>query len=549
MFVSNIPSIRVKSDYLETNAKCHGSVFSAFAELIDNAYDAQANRLFINHIKIKGIDCIVLKDDGNGLEKKDLIKMMSFGFSLKRVRDPIGQYGNGFKSGSMRIGDDVLIFSKTLSGSCSVGFLSKTYNKDRETIQIPAFSWIKNDDENFETIDDTDIYSIDEIIENCKVFKLQKDFQDIFSSHYQAENRKNNFGFDQQTQGTIVLIYNLKQIDYKYELEFNKNDIQLSQNDDSESVEETKDYFSSFYSLRKCLASLYLSSNKSIQFDNKSNLIIKIGQKDIECIYETEIKNIRSLDFEVNDHKVTMYVGEKKSSESFKDTCTYIYYKNRLIETVDKKKTKGKCSDKNISILQANFLTPKHNKREFEKNEEYKKLRRQINEKNNKYMENYKDALKNKAAKAKTRRNQDEHNSRESIDERSSNSIENDVNDNNDILIQNINQPQNILPLNININEGDSNYSEIIHNDEDIQIDSSKQAEEQVDLSNNSRRSARLNKKVKNFIASDESDEENSKIRKKSNSQAKRKSSQDLEQFDETILPSTSKLQKKKWFD
>jgi hypothetical protein len=115
--VSDIPKIRVNADYLETNSQCHDSVFSAFAELIDNAYDAQANHLFINHIKIKGMDCIVLKDDGNGLEKDDLIKMMSFGFSIKpnqSIRDPIGQYGNGFKSGSMRIGDDVSNFFKNI---------------------------------------------------------------------------------------------------------------------------------------------------------------------------------------------------------------------------------------------------------------------------------------------------------------------------------------------------------------------------------------------------------------------------------------------------
>jgi hypothetical protein len=393
-----------------------------------------------------------------------------------------------------------------------------------------------------------------------------------------------------------------------------KNDIKLSKNDGSESEEETKDYFSSFYSLRKCLESLYLSSNKSVQFDNRSNLLIKIGQKNIESIYEKEIKNIRPFDFEVNAHKVKMYVGEKKSSESFKDTCTYIYYKNRLIETVDKKKTKGKCSDKNISILQANFLTPKHNKREFEKNEEYKKLRRQINEKNNKYMENYKDSLKNKSAKVKPQRNQDDNNSR-------SNSIENDLHDNDDIQIQDINQPQNILPLNtdtneirsnsvendvnynhdiqiqdidqpqnipqinIDINEGDSNSGaivhdgenfrhdediqlsrvqienasrtdtvinerhsvsiEIIHNDEDIQIVSSKQAEELVDVLKSKRSSARLKKKVKNFTAQNESGQENFNIPKKSNSRAKRKPSPNLEQLDETILPSTSKLLKK----
>lgn len=53
----------------------------------------------------------------------------SFGYSdktaLKGVK-PIGMYGNGFKSGSMRLGKDAIVFSKSKSVSC-VGMLSQTY--------------------------------------------------------------------------------------------------------------------------------------------------------------------------------------------------------------------------------------------------------------------------------------------------------------------------------------------------------------------------------------------------------------------------------------
>ena len=78
----NIPQIKVNAVYLETNAKCHDSVFSAFAELIDNSYDAQANHLYIEHKFIKKQDCILLKDDGNGLDRDRLVKMMSLGFTV-----------------------------------------------------------------------------------------------------------------------------------------------------------------------------------------------------------------------------------------------------------------------------------------------------------------------------------------------------------------------------------------------------------------------------------------------------------------------------------
>lgn len=54
----------------------------------------------------------------------------SFGFtekgSGKASQQAIGVYGNGFKSGSMRLGRDALIFTK--NGGCqTVGMLSQTY--------------------------------------------------------------------------------------------------------------------------------------------------------------------------------------------------------------------------------------------------------------------------------------------------------------------------------------------------------------------------------------------------------------------------------------
>ena len=45
---------------------------------------------------------------------------------MKGSHQPIGVYGNGFKSGSMRLGRDALIFTK--NGGCqSVGMLSQSF--------------------------------------------------------------------------------------------------------------------------------------------------------------------------------------------------------------------------------------------------------------------------------------------------------------------------------------------------------------------------------------------------------------------------------------
>ncbi len=50
-------------------------------------------------------------DDGIGMDPSEVTKLIQFGSSYKRGqldRNLIGQYGNGLKSGSMRIGNDMM---------------------------------------------------------------------------------------------------------------------------------------------------------------------------------------------------------------------------------------------------------------------------------------------------------------------------------------------------------------------------------------------------------------------------------------------------------
>lgn len=55
---------------------------------------------------------------------------------------PVGHYGNGFKSGSMRLGKDALVFTKD-GKTKSVGFLSQTYLEaiKAETVLVPIITW------------------------------------------------------------------------------------------------------------------------------------------------------------------------------------------------------------------------------------------------------------------------------------------------------------------------------------------------------------------------------------------------------------------------
>lgn len=69
----------------------------------------------------------------------------SFGYCEKVAvgnHQPIGHYGNGFKSGSMRLGKDAIVFSRRMD-VMSVGLLSQTYLKSikAETVLVPIISW------------------------------------------------------------------------------------------------------------------------------------------------------------------------------------------------------------------------------------------------------------------------------------------------------------------------------------------------------------------------------------------------------------------------
>lgn len=86
----------------------------------------------------------------------DLKRMLGFGYSAKVLvasvilhssQDSnvmIGQYGNGFKSGSMRLGKDAVVIScQAVSDyvQCNIGLLSQTYNEAHTQIRVPICTW------------------------------------------------------------------------------------------------------------------------------------------------------------------------------------------------------------------------------------------------------------------------------------------------------------------------------------------------------------------------------------------------------------------------
>lgn len=83
-------------------------------------------------------------DDGDGMEPEEISSVMRFGSSCKKSGESnmIGQYGNGLKSGSMRIGKDFVLFSKK-ENTMSCLMLSRTFHETENLneVIVPMPSW------------------------------------------------------------------------------------------------------------------------------------------------------------------------------------------------------------------------------------------------------------------------------------------------------------------------------------------------------------------------------------------------------------------------
>ncbi|EIE21003.1 hypothetical protein COCSUDRAFT_56925 [Coccomyxa subellipsoidea C-169] len=150
---SSVKHTVIHPNFLHTNSTSHRWAFSAIAELIDNASDdAQATQFCIDlqQFEVTGedgtskeVDTLVFMDNGTGMNPLQLHKMLGFGHSDKSSNArAIGRFGNGFKAGSMRLGQDALVLTKCTT-SQSAGFLSQTFLKATgcEDILVPMATW------------------------------------------------------------------------------------------------------------------------------------------------------------------------------------------------------------------------------------------------------------------------------------------------------------------------------------------------------------------------------------------------------------------------
>ncbi|KAF4020701.1 hypothetical protein G4228_012820, partial [Cervus hanglu yarkandensis] len=361
--------------FLHTNSTSHTWPFSAVAELIDNAYDPDVNakQIWIDKTVINDCICLTFTDNGNGMTSDKLHKMLSFGFSEKVTMNdhvPVGLYGNGFKSGSMRLGKDAMVFTKN-GESMSVGFLSQTYLEviKAEHVVVPIdIRQVLNSTESKA--------SLAAILEHSLFSKEQQLLAELDA----IIGKK----------GTRIIIWNLRSYKSATEFDFDKDKYDIRIPEDLDETAGKKGYKKqermdqiapeSDYSLRAYCSILYLKPRMQI---------ILRGQK-----VKTQLVS-KSLAYVERDIYRPKFLTNKTVRITFGFNCRnkdhygiMMYHRNRLIKAYEKVGCQLKANNMGVGvvgIIDCYFLKPTHNKQDFDYTNEYRLTITALGEKLNDY--------------------------------------------------------------------------------------------------------------------------------------------------------------------
>ncbi|KAL6899060.1 hypothetical protein ACP4OV_005718 [Aristida adscensionis] len=361
---------RVHPKFLHTNATSHKWAFGeSIAELLDNAVDEICNgATFVKvdkSINLKdNSPMLVFQDDGGGMDPEGVRRCMSLGFSTKKSKTTIGQYGNGFKTSTMRLGSDAIVFTRAIRGSnvtLSIGLLSYTFLRRtmKDDIVVPMLDFKVQDgaivplvygsqddwDSSLKIILDWSPFSSEE--------ELLQQFQDI-DSH-----------------GTKVAIYNLwMNDDGLLELDFEDDDEDILLRDQGSASggfrktqkEIVQQHISHRlrFSLRAYTSILYLKKLKNFQIILRGKPVEHIKITD-EMKFKKVVTYKPQVAHDSQVVSVKVDVGFAKEAPVLGIFGMNVYHKNRLIMPFWKVLQEGS------SVLEADFIEPAHDKQDFER--------------------------------------------------------------------------------------------------------------------------------------------------------------------------------------
>ncbi|RUS81130.1 hypothetical protein EGW08_011116, partial [Elysia chlorotica] len=378
-----IPLSKISPAFLHANSTSHTWVFSAFAEIIDNAYDpdVSASELLIDKVDIRNVACLIFLDNGAGMDRDKLHKMLSFGFCEKDIfessasHQPIGHYGNGFKSGSMRIGTDALVFTRS-EHSASIGFLSQTYLNaiKAESVFVPILDYRLPKLERFKSQESRN--NLNAIL-TYSVFKFEEELK--------AELR----ALEGSKTGTKIIISNLKRLENgNLELDFSSDptDVRCPEAHEADMTSvyhrPVEQYTSEYkLSLREYCSILFLKPRMKITIRGhrvKSKLISKsLSQSEQDTYNPSWLAN-----------PVKIIFGFTCDKEKSEDYGLMLYHRNRLIKAFERVGYQKQPNDRGVGVVgvaQVDFLQPIHNKQDFKWDEKFNSVMKAFAIKLNEY--------------------------------------------------------------------------------------------------------------------------------------------------------------------
>ncbi|KAJ0237541.1 Protein MICRORCHIDIA 6 [Hirschfeldia incana] len=374
--------LHVHPMFLHSNATSHKWAFGAVAELLDNAVDEiQNGATFVVVDKTTnpkdGTTALLVQDDGGGMDPQAMRHCMGFGFSDKKSDSAIGRYGNGFKTSTMRLGADVIVFSrhsKNQTWTQSIGLLSYTYltRTGHDRIVVPILDYeFKASTNEFVTLQDREHYK-----SNLSILLEWSPF----STEAELLQQFDNVG----SHGTKVIIYNLwLNSDAKLELDVDSDaeDILIEGNIKKTGCKIMNDHIATrfSYSLRVYLSILYLRIPETFKIVLRGKVVEHHNVADDLKHQQYILYKPQAAGHE--EAEVVTTIGFLKEAPKVNLCGFCVYHKNRLImpfwQVVRYSDSRGRGV---VGALEANFVEPTHNKQDFEKTVLLQKLEKRLKE-------------------------------------------------------------------------------------------------------------------------------------------------------------------------
>ncbi|XP_057541592.1 protein MICRORCHIDIA 1-like isoform X1 [Amaranthus tricolor] len=390
---------RVHPKFLHSNATSHKWAFGAIAELLDNAVDEIHNgATFVKVDKILNVKdnspALLFQDDGGGMDPEGIRKCMSLGYSSKTSNNTIGQYGNGFKTSTMRLGADVIVLSRSTrpgKATQSVGLLSYSFlrltGQDDVIVPMVDFDISKHWAEPiiYSSLDDwtSNMNTILEWSPFATKEELMMQFEDV-GSH-----------------GTKIIIYNLWLNDEGiYELNFDDDNEDIKLKDETIQASGSKVHKRTLelqshisyrlrYSLRAYSSILYLKKFKNFKILLRGKPVEQLHIAD-ELNYKEVVTYKPQLAATSAEVTVKTTIGFIKQAPDLNVSGFNVYHKNRLIRPFWKVVRDGSSVGNGVvGVLEANFIEPAHDKQDFERSSLYIKLESRLKSMVNDYWKSH----------------------------------------------------------------------------------------------------------------------------------------------------------------